>query len=81
MEMACSHKSCFDICLKIMVNTRTGRAETEVQCDEVCPGLEFEFEDGIIIITIPLVACVETTLRDSLRADAQLVSLSLPGYS
>ena len=78
--MAVINESCFDICLKITVNTRTGRAGTEVLDDAACTGIDFEFEGGIFIITVPLVACVRTILRDDLSADAELVSLSLPGY-
>lgn len=80
--MAVVNENCFDICLKITVSTRNGRrrAKTEVQSEDACTGIDFEFENGDFIITLPLVACVRTTLRDNLSADAQLISLSLPGY-
>ncbi|MCA1028138.1 hypothetical protein LCM23_18925 [Cytobacillus kochii] len=78
--MACKNESCFDVCLKLVVNTNSRRAETSVECDETCGGIEFEFENGVIQITLPLVACVETTLKDDLSASAELTSLSLPGY-
>lgn len=78
--MACTAENCFDICLRILINTRNERAETSVECGEECPGIEFEYSNGIITIVLPLVACVETTLHDDLSARARLESLSLPGY-
>lgn len=78
--VAITNESCFDICLKITVNLRTGRAETEVQSDDECTGFNFEFDKGLFIITIPLVACIQVTLQDDLTAEAELSNLSLPGY-
>lgn len=78
--MACTAENCFDIWLKIQINTRSERAVTSVKCGDACPGIEFEFENGIITIVLPLVACVETTLKDDLSAEATLENLSLPGY-
>ena len=78
--MAITNESCFDICLKITVNLRTGRAETEVQNDDECTGFNFEYDRGLFIITLPLVACVQITLQDDLTAEAELSDLSLPGY-
>ena len=78
--LAITNESCFDICLKISINLSTGRAETEVLSEEECTGFNFEFERGLFIITLPLVACVQTTLNDDLTTEAELSDLSLPGY-
>ncbi|MDQ0268583.1 hypothetical protein [Cytobacillus purgationiresistens] len=78
--MSCSTQNCFDICFKVVINTKCERAETFVDCGEECSGMEIDFKNGIITIVLPLVACVETTLNDDLSVDSKLDSLSFSGY-
>ncbi len=69
--IAYSFQQCLYICLKISIAPDTDIGLSITDFDTCSPGITID--DGVILIELPLVACVEITIHDDFSISVELI--------